>query len=61
MFNFKSFYRTGVSKLPYWCLFYENNSKKIASALKESKTYFVSQGLNEIKCKSHQKLQENLK
>ena len=46
MFNINSFYRKTFLKLMFCTSFYENNWKK-----KYQKTYFVSQGLNEIKCK----------
>ena len=54
MFNLNSFYCIKVLKFHYFCFFYENNCKK------NRKTNFVSQGLNEIKCKITSKLQENL-
>ena len=45
MFNINSFYCKTFLKLIFCASFYENNWKK------NQKTYFVSQGLNEIKCK----------
>ena len=55
MFNLNSFYRIKVLKLHYLCFFYEKNCKK------NRKTYFVSQGLNEIKCKITSKTTRNFK
>ena len=42
-------------EIALFLLFYKNNCKK------NRKTYFVSQDLNEIKCKITSKLQKNLK
>ena len=56
MFNITLFYHTDVLKLHYLFFFsLENNFKK------NRKTYFVSQGLNEIKCKITLKTTRKLK
>ena len=56
MFNITLFYHTDVLELHYLFFFsLENNFKK------NRKTYFVSQGLNEIKCKITLKTKRKLK
>ena len=56
MFNITLFYHTDVLELHYLFFFsLENNFKK------NRKTYFVSQGLNEIKCKITLKTTRKLK
>ena len=56
MFNITLFYHTDVLELHYLFFFsLENNFKK------NRKTYFVSQGLNEIKCKITLKTARKLK